>query len=64
MELITCLNYRETISEKVIISSHCNFNLSQQNLIMCEDGETEYEIKLSAYPNSTIKQKIQRKKEL
>ena len=67
MGLITCPNCGETISEKAIVCLHCNLNLSQQNLVMCEDCGTEYEIKLSACPNcgcpnSIASQKKEKKK--
>lgn len=67
MGLITCPKCGETISEKATVCPHCKFNLSQQNLIMCEECGREYEIKSSACPNcgcpnSTIKQKKQKKK--
>lgn len=67
MGLIHCPKCGEAISEKATRCPRCKFNLSQQNLIMCEECATEYGIKLSAcpncgYPNSTIKQKKQKKK--
>ena len=66
MGLITCPKWGEAISEKAIVCPHCKSNLSQQNLIMCEEYGTEYEIKLPAClncgcPNSIIRQKRQKR---
>lgn len=67
MSLITCPKCGEAISEKAIVCPCCKLNLSQQNLIICEECKTKYEINSLACPkcgcpNSTIKQKKQKKK--
>lgn len=67
MSLITCPKCGKAISEKATVCPHCKFDLTQQNLIMCEECAAEYERILSSCPycgcpNSTIEQKKQKKK--
>lgn len=51
MGLRTCPKCGERISEKAIICPHCQSELSNPNLTVCEDCKNEYDVSMATCPN-------------
>lgn len=67
MGLTTCPKCGEIISEKAVVCPHCNYGVSKNNIIMCEDCKKGYDISMTncpncGCPNSTVKQKKKKHK--